>query len=418
VEEKEKTSEGGRSGGSLAKVITTVFAAIIAPVLVAVLVKWLDPTIWKSQPSASTTAPASASVPSAQAVPETTQTPKTTAKAPTAPTAPRVQLIEVRRFREQGHEGSVNAVGISPNGQRVLSGGADRTVRLWDVNGGPPLKVLREPKMEIVRCVAFLPDGRRALTAGGGVIRDDEEEDGSDFQIRLWDLETGNVVRRFQGHTKNVYALALSGDGRSLLTGSDDTTVRLWDVEQGREVWAFRGHSGGVWCVALTPDGQRAMSGDDQGEVRVWNTATRDGTSLPPHRLDVLAVALSPDGRYGLTGAVGRLMRRWDLEKPLQVGQFAHPTGVASLAFLSDGKHVASASGWRIQQGFLIHANADYRIRLFDAGNLQVLAQSQDFPEPQSSVVFSRDGRNLVCGGDTVHLLEIKEEPAASAGTP
>src|SRR5207302_5093998 len=102
---------------------------------------------------------------------------------------------ELRRFT--GDSGTVNSVACSPDGRRALSGGNDRTVRLWEVETG---KELRRFAGHDGYAVAFSPDGRRALSEEGSVIR-------------LWDLDSGKEVRQFQGHTDGVVSAVFSSDG-------------------------------------------------------------------------------------------------------------------------------------------------------------------------------------------------------------
>ena len=82
--------------------------------------------------------------------------------------------------------------------------------------------------------LAVLADGRRALSGSG------------DRTLRLWDLETGAELRRFEGHEGRVSSVTLLPDGRRALSGSDDETLRLWDLETGAELRRFEGHESGV----------------------------------------------------------------------------------------------------------------------------------------------------------------------------
>ena len=85
---------------------------------------------------------------------------------------------------------------------------------------------------DFVYSVAFSPDGN--ILASGG----------SDGNIKLWSVETGQELRTIRGHTSNVIALAFSPDRKTLASGSWDKTVRLWDIESGKNVWTFKVYSG------------------------------------------------------------------------------------------------------------------------------------------------------------------------------
>lgn len=83
-----------------------------------------------------------------------------------------------------------------------------------------------------------------------------------------------HTVHHFGGHTGGVEAVAVTPDGRLLLTGSDDGTARLWDLQSGRCLQTFAGHTGEVSAVAVTPDGRFLVTGSPDGTVRFWDLAT------------------------------------------------------------------------------------------------------------------------------------------------
>jgi small GTP-binding protein len=117
-----------------------------------------------------------------------------------------------------------------------------------------------------------------------------------------------------QGHTDIVWSVALSGDGRRAVSGSDDKTVRVWDVETSRCLKVMEGHTDGVESVALSGDGRRAVSGSDDKTVRVWDVETsRCLKVMEGHTDSVVSVALSGDGRRLYSSAANGVLRIWDL---------------------------------------------------------------------------------------------------------
>jgi WD40 repeat protein len=131
---------------------------------------------------------------------------------------------ELLRFHEFG--GNISRVAFSPDGRQFLSSSHSETVRLWDVASGRELHCLQTPAM--VHSVAFSPDGRRALSAGGGGGGAVGVPAIDHCVIQLWDLNSGEELRRFKGHQKFVLAVTFSPDGRYALSGSRDQTLRLW----------------------------------------------------------------------------------------------------------------------------------------------------------------------------------------------
>ncbi|MCX6238204.1 MAG: WD40 repeat domain-containing protein, partial [Bacteroidia bacterium] len=147
-----------------------------------------------------------------------------------------------------GHTSWVNAVSITPDGKRALSGSNDKTCILWDLETGQVVKTL-SGQTDTVSAVSITPDGKRALSGSW------------DNTCILWDLETGQAVKTLTGHTYPVEAVSITPDGKRALSGSWDKTCILWDMETGQAVKTLSGHTSAVSAVSITPDGKRALSG-------------------------------------------------------------------------------------------------------------------------------------------------------------
>ncbi len=166
----------------------------------------------------------------------------------------------------------------------------------------------RQPKLFIhegpVYSVAFSPDGTQIVTGSG------------DQTARLWDLATGQELRRFEGHEIGVDSVAFSPDGTQIVTGSFDQTARLWDVATGQELCRFEGHEGGVASVAFSPDGTQIVTGSRDQTARLWDVATgQELRRFEGHEVRVLSVAFSPDGTQIVTGSGDQTARLWDVEQ-------------------------------------------------------------------------------------------------------
>jgi WD40 repeat protein len=125
--------------------------------------------------------------------------------------------------------------------------------------------------------------------------------------VRLWELATGKEVRRFTGHEDSVWSVAVTPDGKYVVSGSGDKTVRLWDLATGKEVRRFTGHDGAVLSVAVTPDGKYVVSGSWDNTVRLWELATgKEVRRFTGHEDWVRSVAVTPDGQYVVSGSKGQ----------------------------------------------------------------------------------------------------------------
>jgi WD40 repeat protein len=113
-------------------------------------------------------------------------------------------------------------VAFSPDGRRLVTGGEENTVKIWDVQNGADLQTLRGHNGDVYT-VAFSPDGRWIASAG------------EDSAVKVWDSRSGKLVRSFRGHTSVVTSVAFSPDGRRLVSGSRDHTVKVWDLTELNE---------------------------------------------------------------------------------------------------------------------------------------------------------------------------------------
>src|SRR6185503_4581245 len=123
--------------------------------------------------------------------------------------------------------------------------------------------------------------------------------------IRLWDNAASREVRRFAGHTKPIYSLIISRDGRMLASGSQDHTARVWDIETGHLLATLTGHNGDVNSVAFSPDGRKVATASDDETVKIWDLESgkelialkehpAKGLSDPP---SISRAIFSPDGK-------------------------------------------------------------------------------------------------------------------------
>ncbi|MBW6491595.1 MAG: protein kinase [Lentimicrobium sp.] len=227
-----------------------------------------------------------------------------------------------------------------------------------------------------VKSVAFSPDGRYALSGS------------KDNTVRLWEISTGNEVRRFEGHTGMIKSVAFSIDGRRVLSGSNDETVRLWEISTGKEVKKFDGHQGEVESVAFAPDGGYALSGCSRSiySLKLWNIATlKEEKQLEWYSDNVWSIAFSPDGMLALSGS-DKTIRLWNLETGKTIRWFeGHSNSVLSISFSPDGKYALSGS-------------ADHTIRLWTISNGKELRRFEGHYEAVNSIAFSDDGRYALSG--------------------
>jgi len=210
------------------------------------------------------------------------------------------------------HNHVVATVAFSLDGNYVVSGSYDGTVRIWDVKKriqvGGPLQ-----HNDYVRSVGFSPDGERVVSG---------TDDGT---VRIWNVKAGTQVGELRGHTNWVRSVAFSRDSRRIVSCADDKTVRIWDAEAMKQVGEFRGHIDYIISVAFSRDGKRVVSGGEDETVRIWDVeaGTQLGQPLQGHTNGVTFVAFSPDGMCVIAGSDDGTLRVWDIKEHIRRESFA-----------------------------------------------------------------------------------------------
>lgn len=279
----------------------------------------------------------------------------------------------------EGHDNVVRDVAFSPNGRRFISTDYKGGVILWDFESGQPIARFEQNDLPFV---AFRPDGRSALTGSadgsltlwdlfpadevrqfegqlggisdiaispdgqlvisGGMSNFRFSNPGEDYNLRLWDIETGVHLQVFEGHTDIVTAVEFSPDGRQAVSVSLDRTLRLWDLASGTEI--LRAESPNIfWDVVFLPDGKRALTVIDEPAMVLWDLET--GEILHHYSIDtegeVWTVALSPDGELALSGSDGGVLILWDVASGAELRHFKadNDSPVHSVVYSPDGRN-------------------------------------------------------------------------------
>jgi WD40 repeat protein len=309
--------------------------------------------------------------------------------------------------------GNVLCVALSPDGQFALSGGEDRTARLWDLRSGKQVWSLEEDK-NWINAVTFSQDGTRAVISGGSVHVLDvqrrqvvSEMPGSTSKIalsadgsllalgygsRLEFLDTRNGQQLWQdhvGHTRAITSLAVSADGKRVASGSDDTSVRLWDPVRGISTQRLSGHEGPVVDVAFSEDGATLFSAGRDGTLRTWDTHSgAPGRILTRLQGAATALARSPTGPLGVLASDDGLLRLWNLTEAKELRTYGEQrrAGYAPVVFSSNGQCILAAREdrgidvWDVTSGKLLQTwmSSDSKVAGLASSAEVVLAGTSD----------------------------------------
>ena len=334
----------------------------------------------------------------------------------------------------RGHRKPILKLAWRPDGQEIVTGSEDGTVRVWDVDSGREVYLFKisHPAHE----VKYTGDGRRIIAhskVGDSVetwewdartgrrvrlLRVDKKgeieivdipgcgsvtrafannpkwvigrnglacsPDGkrllgaADRYVTEWNADSGEILRCHRAHSEPINDVAYLPDGQRYATASWDGSVRIWNAENLTEVLCMFAHFDVVTCLACFPDGRRIASGSHDATVRVCDVDSGDELMcLRGHSGPVKKIALSPDSSRAATVSDDETLRVWDLENANEIFRIpASGSYISAVAFSPDGKRIATGS-----------INA---VSIYDSTNGNELLRIK---ESATTIKFSPDGK-------------------------
>ncbi len=251
---------------------------------------------------------------------------------------------------------AVTVVAYSPDGSMLASSGADGAVVLWDAKTLEPLRAPLIGHTAGAVNIIFSPDGRRL--ASGSCAAFHPRGSCSQGEVVLWDLASGEMERIIDETVGFSQAMAFSPDGRVLSVNECErvdvagvcveASVKLFDVQTGDLLQTLGGHSAFVWTADFSPDGSILATGSADNTIILWDIATGEpmGSTLSNHGGPVRRVSFSPDGERLASAGFDNLVILWDVASGQAIGGplAAYTNNAMDAQFSPDGLLVASGS--------------------------------------------------------------------------
>ncbi len=232
-----------------------------------------------------------------------------------------------------GHSAAVTDVAYSRDGTKVMTCSRDRTAIVWNATSGDMISVFGEHTGPVTACV-FSADGQTAITQS------------DDRTIRFWSTTTGLEIHKLDAVGAPASFLALSSDGASILSGSDFAAL-LWNTDSRQVVRAFEGSSHAIRSAIFTNNDHTILSGDGDGIARLWNVGElhKPIRTIQSPAFSFHTVTFAPDGKTIITGGDDAVARLWDSGTAKELRTFkGHSGSITQLAVSPDGKHLLTGS--------------------------------------------------------------------------
>ncbi len=284
-----------------------------------------------------------------------------------------------------GHTATVYGIDFSPDGRYLVSGGADGTVRLWEVASGREVRRL-DGDGSTVYAVAFSPDGSHFATGGRDNI------------VRLWEINHFRSVRVFDGNTEAIRSLAFSADGIYLASGTIDGRALVWEVASGRLLAEHKSRMGSVNCIKFSPDDNYLVFGDEGGSIQIFETSRNRLIRTLTMDNEVRSLSFRMDGHLLAAGSREEKIWLLNVASGQVIGHLVgHTGGVMSVAFNPSG-------------GFLASGSTDWAIRLWDVSSGRLLHSIEKHKASVCCVMFKPNNGDIMAsasGDYTVKLWQL-----------
>jgi len=225
---------------------------------------------------------------------------------------------ELQKFQ---HPDWVRTATFSPDGKMLVTTCDDRISRIWDVESGKELQTF-----EGYRPV-FSHDGKKYVAA-------------SKDALHIWDTSSGKELHRWARPAGAIPYVAVSENGNIIVTVHvttradptrpgvtfDDTIARIWDGESGKEMHTLENYVGYPYYLALSRDGKRLITRRGENVVYIWDTESgKEWHKLEGHTSTVISVAFSPNGKQCVTASRDATARIWDVESGKELQTLGNP---------------------------------------------------------------------------------------------
>jgi len=228
--------------------------------------------------------------------------------------------------------GRIYAIALSPT-EPILASAIGNTIKLWDLDTLQPIRTLTG-HLDIIPALVISPDGNLLISGS------------ADKAITFWEIATGRRLANLPLHADTVLALAVSPVEKLLASSSFYDPITLWDMALAHKRHGLLGHSARIDALAFSPNGTMLASGSGDMTIKLWDTNTgAEIRTLTGHTHQISSLAFNPDGTTLASASWDGTVKLWNLKNRRQGRMLEAESGrINGLAWSADGKNLAIAS--------------------------------------------------------------------------
>jgi WD40 repeat protein len=299
---------------------------------------------------------------------------------------------EIRAIRPyckfEGHTNQVRGVIHLSGEQGIITCSLDGSLRVWNLQTGKQIgNDWRDGESSVVT-IALSLDGKMVVSGS------------DDAAVRLWDVDMGKAIAKWTGHNSGVLNICWNRDGRRIVSGSAGGAIRVWDAESGKTVLVIETGLENVWAVIYSPDTTMIATGgnSDEEHLKIWDAKTGKLVANPKgHTYQVDCLAWTADGKTLISGSDDHSIRTWNTTTWQQIAVWTgHTSSVYGIAISPNGRILASSS-------------LDNTARLWNLENGQPIGSPLQHTDAVECPSFSTDGKQLAtgCWDNNVYTWDI-----------